>query len=759
MTIRLYKNGSWKAPDLIQVRDNDSWNQVNAVWRYTNAYGWRQVYPNVTEPSISITSIDTTATSATINWEVAEADTVLVRVYLSTNLVTPVFSASKSGTSPNSQLVTGLTTGSTYLASLTATATSGLQAFASQEFIAQQQTPSAPQNISASTGRIDGILVSWTTPASPGASAITEYQIQRNQDPVAILSQQEWTSGIGNVSSYLATNVDPSVNYYFRVRAINSYGPGEPSAVSNAGSKIAADELAVAANRIYISTNDSTAIVARIKNNGSNVNVPNIPITFYLLSSSYGSFSSSSSVTSTTVNTNSNGQASVTYYSPSTAGTYGIFASTPGLPLSGITIGVANVPGPVLSLSASSPTQPFGPPSVAWSVSWSAPSDNGGSAITDYEFATDLDAAGTVYNFGSWTSTGNTLSRSVLVFGGQQAYFKVRAVNALGGGSESQITLNSSPSEPQSFTGSATSTTTATLSWSAPANNGGSAVTSYEFQRNQDANTPQTTWTDIGLVTTRNATGLDPNTTYYFRVRAKNANGIGAYSTVAITTPATSPSPTSPSPIVVPPPPTEPPGVTPLPPTSPYFPFFPYFPYFPYFPPGPIVPMPPPNPRPPLSIGFDTKILTTSGYIPVQNVLVGDELVSIDIQEIPTDGSTFDIINWSSENFTNKGFAVTYVTDIVARQIDGPSVTINGDIFSSNHDILVRKDGVHRFEPALNIDTSYEIFDYDIQDWTPVTEVEVNENSTITVYSIDCEPYDMFFTNNALVYNRKEFDG
>jgi hypothetical protein len=757
VTVRVYKNGSWKSPNLIQVRDNSSWNQVNAVWRYTSTYGWRQVYPNVTEPSISITSITTTATNATINWEVSESDTVLVEVYLSTNLTTPVFSILKNGNSPNSQLVSGLTTGSTYLASLTATATSGVQAFASQEFIAQQETPSAPQNISASTGRIDGIQVSWTAPASAGASAITEYQIQRNQDPVAILSQQEWTGGIGNVSSYLATNVDPSINYYFRVRAVNSYGPGEPSAVSNAGSKVAADELAVAANRTYISTNDSTLIVARIKNNGSNVNVANIPITFFLLSSTYGSFSSSSSVISTTINTNSNGQASVTYYSPSTAGSYGVFVSTPGLPLSGITIGVANVPGPVLNLSASNPTQTFGPPSVVWSVSWSAPSDNGGSAITDYEFATDLDADGTAYDFGAWASTGNTLSRSVLVFGGQQAYFKVRAVNALGGGSESQITLNSSPSIPQNFTGSATSSTTASLSWSAPASNGGSSITSYQFQRNTQT-TPGANWDDIGLVTSRNPTGLDPSTTYYFRVRAVNANGIGEYAQTSITTTASSPTP-SPSPIVIPPPPTEPPGVTPLPPTSPYFPFFPFFPFFPYFPPGPVVPLPPPNPRPPLSIGFDTKILTSSGYVPVQNILVGDELISIDIAEITTDGATFDIQNWSSENFTNKGFATTYVTDIVARQIDGPSVTINGDIFSSNHDILVRKNGIHRFEPALDIDNSYEIFDYDIQDWVPVTEVEINENSTITVYSIDCEPYDVFFTNNALVYNRKEFDG
>lgn len=422
---------------------------------------------------------------------------------------------------------------------------------------------------------------------------------------------------------------------------------------------------------------------------------------------------------------------------------------------------VIDVPGAVLNLAASNPTQPFNPPLVVWAISWSAPSDNGGSAITDYEYVTDLDAAGTTYNFGTWLSTSNTTSTSIMVLGGTQAYARVRAVNAAGDGPYTQITLNSSPQAPTNFSGTATSTTTATLNWSAPAFDGGAPVTGYELQRNQDPNTPQADWIDLGLVTTRNVTGMNANTTYYFRVRAYQTYGaqkiIGSYAQVAVTTLASNP----PTPIPVPSPPTEPPGVTPLPPTSP--------------PPSPIpvpvptplpppispppggIPIPPPNPRPPLSIGFDTKILTVDGYIPIQNIMVGDQLISIDISEIPTDGSTFDILNWSSETFTNNGFATTNVVDIVAAQIVGPAIQINGDVFSQNHSILIRKNGEYKFLDANLVDESYEVFDYDTQDWGPVTEVIITENSTITVYTIDCEPYDIFFTNNALVYNRKEF--
>lgn len=426
---------------------------------------------------------------------------------------------------------------------------------------------------------------------------------------------------------------------------------------------------------------------------------------------------------------------------------------------------VIGVPGPILNLASSNPTQPFGPPGVVWSISWSAPSDNGGSAITDYETSIDYGGGG---GFSPWLSTGSTAtSRSVLLFGGMQGKYRVRAVNAAGAGDYAEITLNTSPSEPQNFSGTATSSTTATLTWTTPSYTGNGSVTGYEFQRTQNPD-PQETWNDIGLVTSRNATGLDPSTTFYFRVRAYNTVGstkiIGVTSTTTVTTPANTPAPSpAPSPIVFPPPPTEPPGVTPLPPTSP--PPGPIIPPPPppppptpvTPPPSPGIPIPPPNPRPPLSIGFGTKVLTIEGYVPVENVLVGDQLISIDIEEIETDGSVFDIESWNSETFTNKGFVLTTVTDISAYKIIGPEIIINGDSFSDNHNILTRKYGVYAFMPAAEINNSYEIYDYDIQDWTQVHSIEIIENSDTTVYSIDCEPYDVFFTNNALVYNKKEF--
>jgi hypothetical protein len=68
----------------------------------------------------------------------------------------------------------------------------------------------------------------------------------------------------------------------------------------------------------------------------------------------------------------------------------------------------------------------------------------------------------------------------------------------------------------------------ATVVWTAPASNGGSAVTGYDVTR-YVAGTAQGT-TSFGVVTQTTVTGLTNGTTYTFRVAAKNAVGTGAQS-------------------------------------------------------------------------------------------------------------------------------------------------------------------------------------------------------------------------------------
>ena len=82
--------------------------------------------------------------------------------------------------------------------------------------------------------------------------------------------------------------------------------------------------------------------------------------------------------------------------------------------------------------------------------------------------------------------------------------------------------------------------TAATLSWSAPASDGGSAVTGYRLTRT--GGTP----VDVGVVGSHTLTGLTPGTTYTFTVAAVNLIGRGAQANASATLPVPGPTAASP---------------------------------------------------------------------------------------------------------------------------------------------------------------------------------------------------------------------
>jgi len=88
------------------------------------------------------------------------------------------------------------------------------------------------------------------------------------------------------------------------------------------------------------------------------------------------------------------------------------------------------------------------------------------------------------------------------------------------------------------------------LSWSAPANNGGSEITGYRIERSTDAGS---TWSTIdantgSTSTTYSDTGLNPNTSYTYRVSAINSVGTSSPSnTASATTPSDVTVPSSPT--------------------------------------------------------------------------------------------------------------------------------------------------------------------------------------------------------------------
>jgi fibronectin type 3 domain-containing protein len=125
---------------------------------------------------------------------------------------------------------------------------------------------------------------------------------------------------------------------------------------------------------------------------------------------------------------------------------------------------------------------------------------------------------------------------------GTTYYFTVTAVNATGEGAqatEASATPVSAPGAPTNLTATRGNGQVA-LTWSAPASNGGSAITAYKLYRGTTTNT-ETLVQTLGNVTSYTDISLSNGTTYYYKVTAVNTVGESALSTEALATPATVP--------------------------------------------------------------------------------------------------------------------------------------------------------------------------------------------------------------------------
>ena len=168
---------------------------------------------------------------------------------------------------------------------------------------------------------------------------------------------------------------------------------------------------------------------------------------------------------------------------------------------------------------------------VSATVSWTAPSSDGGSPITGYKVTPYLGGVAKPQVSAPAGSTSATVSG---LTAGSSYTFTVLAVNSVGNGPESAqsnavvpTTLN--PAGPPTGVTAAAKSSGALLSWTAPASDGGMPISSYRVTpiREGVAQTPLTTGT---AATTATVGGLTNNVAYTFKVAAITSAGPGAES-------------------------------------------------------------------------------------------------------------------------------------------------------------------------------------------------------------------------------------
>ncbi|MCM3921831.1 putative Ig domain-containing protein [Frankia sp. AiPs1] len=203
-------------------------------------------------------------------------------------------------------------------------------------------------------------------------------------------------------------------------------------------------------------------------------------------------------------------------------------ASAASVGVTVVTVGVAGVTSYVYTSAPATPVAPTATAGItSATVTWVAPASNG-STITGYVVTPIRNGvAQTPVSFDASTTT-----RTLTGLTAAASYtFTVAAVNAVGTGAASPasaaVVPYALPAAP-TITAVSAGSTSANLSWTAPASNG-SAITGYVVTP-YIGGVAQTAQTFASTATTQSITGLTGGTTYTFRVAAINAAGTGPQS-------------------------------------------------------------------------------------------------------------------------------------------------------------------------------------------------------------------------------------
>ena len=416
-----------------------------------------------------------------------------------------------TGTGTFTSTISGLTANTRYYVRAYATNASGTSYGSVLTFITTavpNTVPGAPTGVMAAAGNAQAI-VSFIAPSSNGGSAITGYTVTSNPAPTGGVPVT-WT---GTGTSITATGLTNGTPYTFTVVATNAVGNSVPSSASNSVTPVAPT--------VPGAPTIGTAVAGNTQ----------ATVSFTAPSSTGGS-----AITGYTVTSNpapAVGPGTWTGTGPSITAT----GLTNGTPYT-FTVVATNAVGNSLASSASNSVTPATVPDAPTSVnavrgnalaivSFTGSSSTGGSAITGYT-VTSSPAGG----------TGNGTSSPITVTGltnGTSYTFSVVATNAEGNSSpgiSSAVTPATVPNAPTGVMPVA-GNAQATVSFTTPSSDGGSAITGYTVT----ANSGSSTVTAMGTTTSIIVTGLTNGTPYTFTVVATNAvgNSVPSAASTAVT--------------------------------------------------------------------------------------------------------------------------------------------------------------------------------------------------------------------------------
>ncbi|MCU1441204.1 MAG: fibronectin type protein [Rhodoglobus sp.] len=408
-------------------------------------------------------------------------------------------------------LIGGLTNGATYSVSLRAVSAIGTGAASAAMSGSPLAVPGAP-TIDSVTPGVGSATIDFT-PGFGGGGEITGYEYR--------VGSGSWVPA-GGSSPIVITGLGDGTTSLIQLRGTNAAGGGTASAPVTVKTPSAPGAPVIST----VTVGDRSLTVAfAVADDGGSV----ITGYEYQLAASGPWVAASSSSSPISITGLDNGTAyDVRVRASNAVGTSAASSSSTATPAT--TPGAPAIVGSTIAGS-----------DQTLSASFTAPTSNGGSPITTYEYSTDAGA--------TWLPRGTGTTASPLVItalssdgltaltNGVTYYVEVRAVNSVGAGAASSVAsgiARTTPSAPV-ITSIAPSSGALKVQFSVPAN-GGSAITRYEYRIGAGP------WTNTAsLAGEVSLTGLDNGTAYNVQVRAVNSVGEGDASATATATPVAVP--------------------------------------------------------------------------------------------------------------------------------------------------------------------------------------------------------------------------
>lgn len=416
--------------------------------------------------------------------------------------------------SARSQTITGLTQNARYRVRIRATNAGGdgeWSPWTAFTTVAAPGVPDAPSTLRFDQRTQSVIALGWTAP-NMNRGTFRRYEVQRKLT-------SEGASAWGNTQTptstgYTYTGLTAGTSYDFRVRAVNSVGPGDWSSTLTTTTL---DPAPVP----EAPSQPTTTNVGRL---GYRLNwvapTSQQPITGYIIQ--HGIFRGS--LTTTTVGNvlryDFTGLQPGTIY---TARVAAISSEGTGAysPFVNVTTATTSIPSVVRNLASSQITQ------TSFRVSWQAELDDGGARFLRHEIDLKLrsqdDSA-----YQRWSNTARRLTHTDITgrTAGTEYTVRVRSVNTIGGGPYATLDVTTAaiprPTKVTGLSSANVGTTAFTLSWTAIA--GATYQIEYRIGAGAFGNRRNS------LTNQSNYINLRSGTTYVFRVRAVNRGGEGDWS-------------------------------------------------------------------------------------------------------------------------------------------------------------------------------------------------------------------------------------